>query len=646
MLTKLNNRQLLLILLTATFLLFANTLNNQYALDDAIVITENEFVKQGFNGIDDILSTDAFTGFFGRQKDLVTGGRYRPLSLITFAIEHQLWGEKPWLSHLINVLLFMLVVWLIWKVIYKLLCGKFENNKARSIAFLTALIFAAHPIHTEAVANIKGRDEILTFLFSLVSWHLILQPKQNSLKYIVAAFSFFLALMAKENAIAFLAIIPVSLWFFTTTNKKKLCIHALGLFLASIAFLSIRQAVLGGFQNDPGGELMNNPFLAMNNAEKYATTIFTWLVYLKLLVLPHPLTFDYYPYQIPITDFSSPWVCLMLVLLIIGIAFTITGLKQKNIFAFAFIAYWASFSVVSNLLFSVGTFMNERFVFISSLFFILWAVNTAFHFKWINKPKTGLPILLLILLLFSIKTISRNTVWKNDYTLFTTDVKVSSNSAKSNCSAGGNYWEKAKETLNKNKQKELYTLSEKHLRKSLEIHPNYVDAWLLLGNVLFDAKTDIFGSANCYQEVLKRQPANNNAWKNIDIVLQNSENRKLQVEFYQKLLSFNQEKYIINYRLGVLYGRHFGDLEKGVHFLEKATALNPKQVEALKDLGTAYGMSNQTLKAYETFSKALAIEKNDKQIYINLGIAARQLGKTDEANKYFTKANTLQKQQP
>jgi len=71
------------------FGLYANTLSHDYTLDDKIVITENEFTKSGFAGIPDILTTDVFVGFYGVDKNLVTGKRYRPLSLVTFAIEYK-----------------------------------------------------------------------------------------------------------------------------------------------------------------------------------------------------------------------------------------------------------------------------------------------------------------------------------------------------------------------------------------------------------------------------------------------------------------------------------------------------------------------------------------------------------------------------
>src|SRR5690606_20622125 len=77
-----------------------------YVLDDQIVITKNNFTQEGIDGIWDILSTESFTGYFGAQKDLVAGARYRPLSIVTFAIEQSIFGDSPFVRHLVNILLY------------------------------------------------------------------------------------------------------------------------------------------------------------------------------------------------------------------------------------------------------------------------------------------------------------------------------------------------------------------------------------------------------------------------------------------------------------------------------------------------------------------------------------------------------------
>ena len=79
-------------LLILSCLIYSNTIWNDYANDDTIVLTENNFTKKGFDGIKDLMTHDAFEGFFGdRGSTLIQGGRYRPLSLVSLAIEYQFW---------------------------------------------------------------------------------------------------------------------------------------------------------------------------------------------------------------------------------------------------------------------------------------------------------------------------------------------------------------------------------------------------------------------------------------------------------------------------------------------------------------------------------------------------------------------------
>ena len=161
------------LMLIVPFALYWQTTGYGYVLDDQIVITDNSFTKEGWSGIDDLLLTESFTGYFGEQKELVQGNRYRPLSLITFAIEYGITGGlHPWLSHFINILLYGILGIVILRVFHLLLPDRIQTASWLSLPFLVALLYILHPIHTEAVANIKGRDEIMAMLLSLSLIHI------------------------------------------------------------------------------------------------------------------------------------------------------------------------------------------------------------------------------------------------------------------------------------------------------------------------------------------------------------------------------------------------------------------------------------------------------------------------------------------
>ena len=242
---------------------------------------------------------------------------------------------------------------------------------------------------------------------------------------------------------------------------------------------------------------------------------------------------------------------------------------------------------------------------------------------------------------YAVKTIHRNQAWENDFVLFTTDVKTSGQSAKSNCSAGGKLWEKGKTLPQGKQQTDWYEKSEFYLRKAIKIHPTYADAWLLLGNVLFDSKKAIEESSLCYLNVLSIQPSNKNAWQNLDIVLQQSTNHQLQLERYQQAFKIDSNRYILNYRLGVLYGRYFSNFPAGITYLKRAIQLDNTKAEAFKDLGTAYGLSGKSAEAYQAFKQATVLAPNDAQAFLNLATACFQLGRTNEGNENLVKANQL-----
>jgi tetratricopeptide (TPR) repeat protein len=113
------------------------------------------------------------------------------------------------------------------------------------------------------------------------------------------------------------------------------------------------------------------------------------------------------------------------------------------------------------------------------------------------------------------------------------------------------------------------------------------------------------------------------------------------MKYYQELYKINPNIYTVNYRLGVLYGRYFGDLKQGVYFLERAVKIDGSKLEAIKDLGTAYGISGDKQRAYEQFRQAVRIDSTDLQLLINMSVASRQVGKIDEADYYLAKYGVL-----
>ncbi|MEM1214668.1 MAG: tetratricopeptide repeat protein, partial [Bacteroidota bacterium] len=381
-----NFRLVALGLFLLSIVLYANTFGHDYTQDDAIVITDNMYTQEGISGIPGLFTKDTFFGFFKKEgKDrLVSGGRYRPLTPSLFAIEYQLFGGKPGPMHVLNALWYGLTVVVLYGVLLALFRIRGQWDKKLStialywVPLAAAVLFAVHPLHTEAVANIKGRDEIITLLGSLAALWFVLRGGTKHL--LLGALCFFGALLAKENAITFLGVVPLALYVFTKDSVGHIVGKTAPLLAAAVLFIVLRGAVIGFQFGEPSQEFMNNPYLKIENnewvpftaGEKAATVTYTLGKYAQLLVVPHPLTHDYYPRQVDLKTFGDPLVLLSLFLHLGLLGYGLWSVfTQRSIAGFGILYYLGTLSIVSNIVFPVGTHLSERFLFMPSVGFAL-----------------------------------------------------------------------------------------------------------------------------------------------------------------------------------------------------------------------------------------------------------------------------------
>ena len=487
-----------LLFFVVAFLIYGPSINYGYVLDDEIVITKNSFVQAGTEGLPDIFGNDSFLGYFQKKEDLylLEGGRYRPLSLATFAIEISLFGpDRPDISHFINILLYALTTIFFWRIFLKLSTEDQKKSLIFSFPFVAALIWLFHPLHTECVANIKGRDEILALLGALAAlWAPIkfLENKKTSWLVISGIF-LFLGLLAKENAITFLAIIPLTLWFFRKVSVRSIFSLSIPLAIASFLFMIARYEALG-YLIDHGksvDNLMNDPFLGMNISEKYATIFYTLGWYLKLLFVPYPLTHDYYPYHVAKMQFSDISVILSIAIYLVLFSWALIKIKHKSIYAYSILFFLITLSIVSNLFVSVGTFMNERFLYMPSIGF---AISVSYFLT--NTLKELIPspgyykkllygISIVIASTFAWISINRIKDWKDPLTLDSADIQVSGNSARANCFFAVSlfnfrYVPIKADTAEKRK---VLDSIDHYLDRAIAIYPDYESAWHMKSGV-------------------------------------------------------------------------------------------------------------------------------------------------------------------
>jgi hypothetical protein len=599
-----------------------------YVLDDKLVLSENSFVKKGTAGIWDILTTDCFEGYFGKHKPLLAGGRYRPLSIVTFAIEYHFYGLKPGVSHFFNILLYAFTGLLLFKVL-RLLIPK-DSNKPwfLQLPFIASLLFMLHPIHSEAVANIKGRDEILALMLSLAVLYSSMKATISEKKrwLMISGGVFLLALLAKENAITFLAVIPLCLYFFSKISFREIVTVLLPLLVAVLVYIGIRHSIVGPVlkRGEEITGLMNNPFIEATVWEKYATILYTLALYVKLLFFPHPLTHDYYPYHIPVitwTD-SRAWGSLLLYILLVGYA--LLNCRKRNIVAFGILYFLSTLSVVSNLVIPIGTFMNERFLFMPSVSFcIILGVWISCKLPYLLKTNlrlirgASLILLAIVCVGFGVKTITRVPAWKNTMSLNRAGAKVSTGSARANCFMGYALYDMACAIReDRTKQLQLYGEAECYIDEALTIYPVYLTALNIKAGILggyHEHDGNLNKLLSGFYEIIKVQHV-----PYVSSYLRHLNQQKQDIE---KLLDFYHEVGFL------LVAEEQKDYPLALEYLSYGFELDPNNVQILVDFSKVYNTQKDHRKALEMAQRGLAISPNHTELIRQVRLASKDVCK-------------------
>jgi tetratricopeptide (TPR) repeat protein len=598
------------------FLLYSGSIEHDFALDDGTVVHENSVTTQGFSGIPTILKTDYWYGS-GHNTSRVP--IYRPTSLIVYAIVWECSPGNPHAYHFINVLFYAISCLLLFLV----LCKLFEDQNLL-FPFICALLYTAHPIHTEVVNNIKSLDEILCFLFGLGSiWFFLKNALSGSKLFLLAgAISFFLALLSKENGISFLLIIPLTLFFFTSTSLRKIFTVFLTPLVLTGAWLLLRNIVFEDLPLNTGntGSILNNTLnAATDTGSRYATAFYILLKYIGLLIFPHPLSYDYSFSQINIQNSSSP-LALFGILFYTGIAiYALLNLKKKSIVAYGILFFLITLAPVSNLFFLLAATMAERFMYIPSLgfcivltYFLIRLSKTEYLknsfqnlFAFFAAHKTVFLVVLLMVALYYYKTKQRSLDWKDSLTLFSRDAETSGNSARTNQSLGSALMLSAMKIPNIQSRSDTFTMSKNYLKKALSIYPEFYVPYSHLGVIyLFENKLD--SAYDCLNKAVRIMP------DDVDV----------------------------NFNLGLTLF-HLQKNQEAITFLNKTIRLAPNHEQAYYNLAALYQNTQDYDKALAHYSKVIELNPNNANAYYNSGTIMRLKGDNVKANEYFEKARSL-----
>lgn len=612
-------RVLAAVLIFFAMLLYSNTLSHGYVLDDFSAVRENNIVRQGTSAIPEIFQTSYRQGYLS-----VKDGLYRPLSLAMYALEWEWFPDTPSVSHFVNVVLYGLTAWVLFQLLVLLASwsGPATVPWAEWMAFLTTLLFLAHPLHVEVVANIKSRDELLCFLLVMLAFLMVLRYLQsgNIRQLWLGMAAYFLSLLSKETSITFLALLPLGLYLLIPVPLPKI-LRIAGAFLAcAVLYMIIRVRVLDGALADDSVSIADNVVVGAKTLNTRLGTAFLILGrYIHLLFFPHPLSYDYSYAHIEVTGMNDLVSILSLLIFIaIGIFAALIIFRRwrgkdsvddplLRWMAYGILFFLATIFLFSNLVLTIGTSMGDRLMYFPSFGFCL--VVGVLITTWIRPSRTGLAAivsekrtwpLLLVVLLFSVKTWSRNADWKDNYTLYSKDVQVVPNSVKAHYYLG---LELIKVVADKEKDPQIKTGIYKQgiaeLERSVAILPSFASAYTQMGVAYY------------------RMRDFENAIKN-----------------YEKASQFRPDDAITLNNIGTVYFEWQKYPEAAQKF-RQALQTDGRFVDAHMNLGSVLGMTGDFKNAIASFENALRYAPDNARAYYFIGVTYQNMGDKGNADKYF-----------
>ncbi len=527
-----------------------------------------------------------FTKNFWEHKRRI-GGYYRPLVLLSYNMNYRLYKLKPRGFHLTNVIVNAAVCLAVFMFIFLL----FKNML---LAFLTALIFASLPLHTENVAWISGRTDVFAsfWMFLSLSVYTCARRRESPPLLALALLSFVPALFCKEiAAVFFLIILLLDLTFFRSSGRgvsdSKMPEHkkARNVLLAlSPLYYLVLTGIYFAFRIFLSGTNMSIYERYVPGVLKSIALVLTiFSGYIYKIVFPFMLNAEY---DAPVPKSAlNPHAIAGLAILLLA-AYGIFKYRDKKEYALGAGFFLIALAPVLNII-PLGEISAERFLYFPSFGYALVLgslFTTAFsrNISWINPPtapnnkKLSLPaektaagsggillVLVILLAAYSARTFMRNMDWKNEETLFTATAHAAPQSARAHLNLANVH-------IRGGRPRKAIP----EIEKALEINPDYVEA---MGNL-----------AGVY-----------------------------------KNLGYNEKARVL---------------------ILRALKLAPTEPELYNNLGTLYVGENNFAQAEKQFEKALAFNPSYNEARFNLAMVKMKKGDYDSALQYMETVKDLGRQ--
>ncbi|MCD6460365.1 tetratricopeptide repeat protein [bacterium] len=551
-----------LLLILIGVIAYTNSLFNSIAYDDVSVLKDNSFITS-FKNIPDFFNHSYFEK--AQEKS------YRPVITLTYMADYFLWKKIPFGYHLTNLIFHLLTVIVMYLLGLRLL-------KNKTAVLIGAILFAVHPALTESVCSISFREDVLCALFVWIAVYGYIKYRQDDkpvwLGVVLPAY--FIGLFTKEMAAAFIPIIFLyELVYREKTRSKPVLISAItAISLITLFFMFVR-------------------FISMNNPDdSFSTAAFNifimikvLLTYLKLFYFPITLRVLYYEHYL--LHYNHEILLCSIAVAVLVLSAIRTQANQKAVLFLSAVSI-AGFVPVLNI-YPIRHLAAERYMYLPAVSFIFFMAITLFG-NILNK-RIMFSLFIVCVMLFVSLTITRSSIWKNNYSLWYYAAHKDPWVVEAHYSLGHAY-----------QMRKQIDEAVKEYKIALRLQPDYFDAHVNLGRAYVEQK--MFSEA---------------------------------VYEYRKALELKQDNPMLHYNMGIAYDKLHEDKKALSHFM-RALALKPDYNEVYGSLGGFFITRNDFKGAEFYWLKAIEINPDYVQGYANLGSLYANFDDFTKARYYWKKA--------
>lgn len=395
----------------AAVLVYANSLHNGLVLDDEGIILRNDLVHH---------TSGIWRSFFMPYWPNGSG-QYRPLVIASFSAEWSLWGSSPAGYHALNV---------IWHAVASVLVFAFARRWFTvSMSLLAGLLFAVHPVHTEAVANVVGRSELMAACG--VIGMLLLHAKRS--RWAIGAFAF--ALLSKEHALL-APVLAIAMDLFLPRvpqrdAKRASPLHA-GYAVVAVAWCAVVYAL---FRDAPFANV--DPFwTSMSAPTRWLTMLGVVPVWIRLWFFPADLSADYSP-QVTRAWPDQIELTVLGVLMLTALVILAVRVRQRNPVVLCAVGILGvTMLPVANIIVPTGVIVAERTLYLSSVGAVLLIAAGIGSLSSSRGAALAFGVATALVLAGGVRTWTRNPIWKSNRALLLTTAERHPNGSWSHAQLG------------------------------------------------------------------------------------------------------------------------------------------------------------------------------------------------------------------